>query len=289
MKDKIIVILGPTAVGKTKLSIELAKRYNAEIINADSMQVYKTLNIGTAKIKEEEKEGIPHHLFDFVPIDSLYTICDFQKDCRKTIKEIKDRGHNVIIVGGSGLYIKAALFDYRFLEEKENNLFSNLTNEEILTKIKEIDKDVSVHVNNRKRLVRLLNKYQLGGQKEQNGQKLLYDAKFIGLTTSRDNLYQKIDERVVKMINEGLIEEVKKVEPYKNTKALLTGIGYKEVFPYLENKQTLEETIALIQKNSRHYAKRQYTFFNNQFKINWINVNYDDFSLTIEEANKFII
>ena len=282
----IIVIIGPTGVGKTKLSIELAKRYNAEIINADSMQVYRGLDIATAKIKETEKENIPHHLFDISDVDDIYTVYDYQKDCRAKINEILNKNKNVIIVGGTGLYIKAALYDYQFKTEYDLNDYANLTNEEIFDKIKKYDNCCDIHINNRKRLVRLLNKYENNLITEKNGNSPLYDFILIGLTTDRTTLYEKINSRVDIMVEEGLIEEAKSLyDKHIYTKAIQTAIGYKELYPYFDNKYSLEDSLELIKKNSRHYAKRQYTFFNNQFdNINWIETNYDDFSKTISQA-----
>ncbi len=282
----IIVIVGPTGVGKTKLSIELAKRYNAEIINADSMQVYRGLDIATAKIKETEKENIPHHLFDISDVNDIYTVYDYQKDCRAKINEISNKNKNVIIVGGTGLYIKAALYDYQFKTEYDLNDYANLTNEEIFDRIKKYDNCCDIHINNRKRLVRLLNKYENNLITEKNGNSPLYDFILIGLTTDRKTLYEKINSRVDVMVEEGLIEEAKSLyDKHIYTKAIQTAIGYKELYPYFDNKCSLEDSLELIKKNSRHYAKRQYTFFNNQFdNINWIETNYDDFSKTISQA-----
>ena len=284
----IIVVVGPTGVGKTKMSVELAKHYDAEIINADSMQVYKYLNIGTAKVTEEEKENIPHHLFDICEVNDIYTVYDYQRDARSKIKELQDKGKNIIIVGGTGLYIRALLFDYKFKDEdSENlNLYEDLSNEEILNKILELDEDCDIHVNNRKRLVRYLNKLEQDLVLENNGSTPLYDFTMIGLTTDRETLYDKINKRVDKMVDEGLIEEVKYF--YDNdirSKAIETGIGYKELYKYFDKEISLDEALDLIKKNSRRYAKRQYTFFNNQFKnIKWYNTNYDDFSKTVKEV-----
>lgn len=286
----IIVIVGPTGVGKTKLSIELAKKYNAEIINADSMQVYRSLDIATAKIKENEKEGISHHLFDICDINDIYTVYNYQKDCRNKIAEITDKGKNIIIVGGTGLYIKASLYDYRFKKEPELKNYDNLSNEELLAKIKEYDNSCSIHVNNRRRLVRLLNKYENDLMTEQEGNKPLYDFILIGLTTDRNTLYEKINHRVDQMVDDGLIEEARKL--YDNhiyTKAINTAIGYKELYQYFDGTITLDEALNLIKKNSRYYAKRQYTFFKHQFhEIKWLETNYQDFSKTVDCAIKII-
>lgn len=285
----IIVITGPTGVGKTKMSIELAKRVDAEIINADSMQVYKDLNIGTAKITEKEKEGIPHHLFDIVEPTNMYTVYDYQKDARDIINDVLSRGKKVIIVGGTGLYIKALLYDYKFIKEDKTYDFSKMSNEEILDKINSYNLDINLHINNRKRLERVLTKLYNNNMQTEKTDTTLYDFVAIGLTTTRDNLYKIIDNRVDKMIEDGLIDEVE--ELYKrniHSKAINTGIGYKELYKYFDKEISLDEAISLIKKNSRHYAKRQYTFFNNQMNIKWFNTNYNDFSLTVEEVYNYI-
>ena len=285
----IIVITGPTGVGKTKMSIELAKRIDAEIINADSMQVYKDLNIGTAKITEKEKEGIPHHLFDIVEPTNMYTVYDYQKNARDIINDVLSRGKKVIIVGGTGLYIKALLYDYKFIKEDKTYDFSKMSNEEILDKINSYNLDINLHINNRKRLERVLTKLYNNNMQTEKTDTVLYDFVAIGLTTTRDNLYKIIDNRVDKMIEDGLIDEVE--ELYKkniHSKAINTGIGYKELYKYFDKEISLDEAISLIKKNSRHYAKRQYTFFNNQMNIKWFNTNYEDFSLTVEEVYNYI-
>ncbi|MDD6879198.1 MAG: tRNA (adenosine(37)-N6)-dimethylallyltransferase MiaA [bacterium] len=285
----IIVIAGPTGVGKTRLSIELAKKINAEIINADSMQVYKNLNIGTAKVTEEEKEGIVHHLLDIVDPDEMYTVYNFQKDGRETIDTILNNGKRIIIVGGTGLYIKALLYDYKFKEETVTYDFKNKSNEELLNKILELDNNNAIHINNRKRLERTLTKLLNNSKEDYTGNIKKYDFVMIGLTTDRENLYKIIDKRVDKMINSGLIDEVKYFYDKKvNSKALQTGIGYKELYKYFDGKCSLNDAIVEIKKNSRRYAKRQYTFFNNQFDMNWFNTDYNNFDNTVNEVYEFI-
>lgn len=279
----ILAIIGPTAVGKTKLSIELAKKYNAIIINCDAMQVYQGLDIGTAKVTSEEKEGITHELLDFVPVTQNYTVYDYQKDARKLLE--KYQGRNIIFVGGTGLYLKSTLYDYRFYEETTTNSYDNLTNEELYSLALAKDKNMTIHPNNRKRLVRFLNKEI----QEYVEPKPLYNFKIIGLTTSRDILYDKINKRVDVMFQSGLLTEVKSFyDQGIRSKALETGIGYKELYQYFDNKITLEEAKDLIKKNSRHYAKRQYTFFNHQLDVKWFNTNYEDFSKTIKEVEDYI-
>lgn len=289
--NKVIVITGPTAVGKTKLSIELAKRYNGEIINADAVQVYKGLDIGSAKVTEEEKEDIPHHLFDIKEVDEEYTIYHYQKDCRKLIKEVQGRGKTPILVGGTGLYIKAALYDYKLTEEKETNTYDNLTDEELYNKLLELDKNIVIDKNNRRRLIRAINYYKENNKSINTNttNKLLYDAIFIGLTTDRRILYDKINNRVDIMIKEGLLNEVK-VFYDKNirTKPLLNAIGYREIYSYFDGNISLEEAIDKIKQNSRHYAKRQYTFFNHQLPVVWFETDYSNFNNTIEKVINYI-
>ena len=288
----IICIVGPTGVGKTKLSVELAKLYNGEIINADSTQVYKTLDIATAKIKEEEKEGIVHHLFDIKNIDEDYTVFDYQKDAREKIDEIQKRGKTPILVGGTGLYIKACLYDYKFQDEYYKRDYTEYSNEDLYKELKEIDNETTIHPNNRKRIERALDYYYSNNEpisKKEKTDKLLYDVVFVGLTTDRNNLYDRINKRVDVMVKDGLLDEAKRIfDSNVRTKAIMTPIGYKELFPYFEGKESLDECLELIRQRSRKYAKRQYTWFNNQMKINWFNTNYDDFSLTIKEVEEFI-
>lgn len=290
--NKVIVITGPTAVGKTKLSIELAKYFNGEIINADSTQIFKKLDIATAKINEEEKENIIHHLIDIKNIDEDYTVYDYQKDCRCKIEEICNKGKKVFLVGGTGLYIKAVLYDYKFENEILSNQYKDLSNDEIYEKLIKIDSNNSVHKNNRQRLIRALNycinNNRLYSEKEKT-EKLLYNPIIIGLTTDRKTLYERIDYRVDKMINNGLIEEAKKIYDTKiRSKAVMTPIGYKELFMYFDKQISLEDAIITIKQRSRKYAKRQYTWFNNQMNINWFSVDFNDFNNTVNEVIEYI-
>ena len=288
----IIVIVGPTGVGKTKLSIELAKKYNGEIINADSTQVYKELDIATAKVTPEETEGIPHHLLDIKDITEDYTVYDYQKDCRNAIEEIIQKGKTPIMVGGTGLYIKAALYDYQFNNEDNSELYSELSNEELYNKLISVDPESTIHKNNRKRVVRALNYYEQNNKKfssKEKTDKLLYDVIFIGLTTDREVLYNRINKRVDIMLDNGLMDEAKRIYN-KNirSKAVMTPIGYKELFEYFDNNKTLEESIELIKQRSRKYAKRQYTWFNHQIPVNWFDVDFDNFDNTVNNIINFI-
>lgn len=289
----IIVVAGPTAVGKTKLSVELAKRINGEIINADSTQVYRKMDIGTAKVTEAEKEGIPHYLFDIKDVNEEYTVYDYQRDCRYYIEDILKRGKTPILVGGTGLYIKAALYNYEFKDEDNNYDFSKLSNEEVYNKLKELDPNIDIHPNNRKRVERALT-YVLNNNESISsnklGDQLIYDdVLFIGLTTDRKILYDRINKRVDVMVQNGLIEEAKYFYDMGiRSKAVMTPICYKELFDYFDGELTLDESLDLIRQRSRKYAKRQYTWFNHQIPIKWFEVDFNKFNNTIENVYNFI-
>ncbi len=283
----IIVITGPTGVGKTKLSIELAKKYNAEIINYDSVQIYKDMDIASAKVTNEEMEGIPHHLIDIKNYDQEYSVYDYQIDAREKIKEIESKNKNIIFVGGTGLYVKAALFDYKFQNDEEVPEI-NLDTKELLYAIREMNPNSKVDPNNHRRLVREYINLR-SGVDNKSGNNLLYDnVYFIGLETDRDILYDRINKRVDIMLQNGLLEEAKYFYKKKHTKAVMTPIGYKELFPYIRNEISLDEALDLIKKNSRHYAKRQFTFFKNQMDIKWFDVDFNNFDNTIKEVEKYI-
>jgi len=285
----IIVVTGPTGVGKTKLSISLAKKYNAEVINGDSIQVYRGLDIGSAKVTKEEMDGIEHHLFDIRDVGEEYSIYDYQNDCRTLIEDISSRGKNIIIVGGTGLYIKAALYDYTLEQSVVNdNQYEGIETNELYDRLKKLDKDIDIDKHNRRRVIRALNYYLTNNKSissNKNGNKLLYDCIFVGLTTDREVLYDKINKRVDNMIDNGLLDEVKS---FYDKGLRFSGIGYRELFDYFDGNLSLDETIDMIKRNSRRYAKRQYTFFNNQFDIKWFLVNFNDFDETIGNVCKYI-
>lgn len=286
----ILAIVGPTAVGKTKLSIKLAKIYNGEIINCDSMQIYKDLNIGTAKVTKEEMEHIPHHLLSIKEVEEDYSIFDYQKDARNCMEDIKNRNKIPIFVGGSGLYLKSALYDYEFLEEEnQKKEYGNLTNLELLNKINAYETGIIIEENNRKRLERTLFKLENGWiPKKEDFHPVYEDVIYIGLTTDRNTLYQKINQRFEQM----LIPLIDEVKPFyqKNirSKAIMTGIGYKELYSFFDHSKTLAEVVEECKKNSRNYAKRQYTWFENQMPINWFQVNYENFDETVQNIVNFI-
>ncbi len=289
---KVIVILGPTAVGKTKLSVELAKKLNGEVINADSTQVYQGLDIATAKVTEEEKEGIPHHLFDIKKVTEDYSVSDYQKDVRMVIDDCMKRGKLPILVGGTGLYVKAALYDYQFEPTSYKGDYHQFSNEALYQQLCQINPNTKIHFNNRKRMERALDYYHETGQVlelKEKSETLLYPTIFIGLTCERHILYERINHRVDQMIENGLLEEAKKIyDSHIRTKAILTPIGYKQLFPYFEGKESLEHCLDHIKKDSRHYAKRQYTFFKHQLPVHWVDVNFEQFEKTVQEAFDYI-
>lgn len=283
----IIAVVGPTGVGKTKMSIELAKRYNAEVISCDSMQIYKKMDIGTAKVTKKEMNGVIHHMIDIKDVSEDYSVFDYQKDARKILDKLLDDNKNVIIVGGTGLYLKALLYNYEFKENNNKKDFSSYTNEELYNMVKQIDNETKIHINNRQRLESFLNNHSSNDKVISN--EMLYDAKIIGLTRPRDELYDAINIRVDKMVNNGLIKEARYFYDNKvNSKAIKTAIAYKELYLYFNGEITLDEATNLIKQRSRNYAKRQYTWFNNQMNVKWFDVNVNDFTETIKEVINYI-
>lgn len=283
----IIAIVGPTGVGKTKMSIALAKKYNAEIISSDSMQIYRKMDIGTAKVTKSEMNGITHHMIDIKDVNDDYSVYDYQKDARKILDDLILKNKNVVIVGGTGLYLKSLLYNYEFKENNNKKDFSNYSNEELYKMVKKIDVDTNIHINNRQRLESFLNNHKENDKVISN--KLLYPAIIIGLTRPREELYDTINKRVDEMVENGLINEARYF--YDNniySKAINTAIAYKELYMYFDGKMSLKEAKELIKKRSRNYAKRQYTWFNNQLKVNWFNIDSSNFDLTINEVINFI-
>ncbi len=276
----IIVIAGPTCSGKSSLAIKLALALDAEIINGDAFQVYKYFDIGTAKPTLKERALVPHHLFDFVDPNTNFNVKDYQELARKTIADLENKKKNIVIVGGTGLYQKATLYDFSFDDEDNHADMSDLvslTNEELYEVLKKIDEESTktIHVNNRKRVLRAIEIYRLHGKTktsiiDSQEHKLLYDVMFIGLNVEREKLYNDINNRVDEMIKDGLVEEVTNLKTkYPASIHAFQAIGYKELLAYLDHKLTLNEAIELIKKNSRNYAKRQMTYFKNQLPMKW--------------------
>ena len=266
---KVIVIVGPTASGKTSVSVKLAKELNTEIISGDSVQVYRSLNIGSAKITKEEMKGVKHHLIDILEPTEDYSVASFQSNARKLIDEIISKGMTPIICGGTGFYIKAALYDYDFTKEERHNDYSNLSNEEIRNKLLELNDPEIPDLNNRKRLERHLEIYESGEEVSINKNEPLYDSLIIGLTMDRELLYDRINKRVDKMVEDGLIEEVKSLYDKGIRSNSVLSIGYRELYEYFDGLCSLEEAIDKIKQHSRNFAKRQYTWFKNQMNVEW--------------------
>ena len=278
----IICVCGPTGIGKTKLSELLAEKYDAIILNADATQIYQELNIGSAKITKEDMGNRQHYLFDIKKPNEDYSVMEYQKDARKILND--NNCKNIVVVGGTGLYIKALFFDYVFDEMNKNN-FDNLSNDELYILAMKKDPECNLHKNNRVRLINFLNRTK----EEKNKDVKLYDAIFVGLTAERSKIYEICNKRVDIMIENGLLNEVKTLkEKYPNSNILKRAIGYKELISYLDSNVSYNDAIELIKKNTRHYVKRQYTWFNNQLDIKWFNVDFDNFNNTYEDVIKHI-
>ena len=299
-KKPMIVLTGPTAVGKTKLSIALAGAVDGEIISADSMQVYRHMDIGSAKISQEEMRGVPHHLIDILEPWEEFNVVVFKQKCQECLKGIYERGHIPILTGGTGFYIQAVLRDIDFTENEENKLFRASLEElaakegaEVLhAKLKEVDpvSAEAIHANNIKRVIRALEYYELTGtpisaHNEQEKQKeSAYNSCYFVLNDDRERLYGRIEQRVDEMLEKGLIDEVKKLQEMGCHKKMVSmqGLGYKEILSYLEGEISLEEAVYLLKRDTRHFAKRQLTWFRREQDVSWIDKDkfaYDEDSI----------
>ncbi|NYE58163.1 tRNA (adenosine(37)-N6)-dimethylallyltransferase MiaA [Carboxydothermus ferrireducens] len=302
MSEKLIIIVGPTAVGKSALGIKVAKKINGEIISGDSMQVYKYMDIGTAKVLPEEREGVPHHLIDILEPFQKYSVALFQKEARRLIKEINARGKIPIIVGGTGLYIRSVIDPYDFTDFSFDPVFrekleqaakekGSLYLHQMLEKIDPVAAQ-KIHSNDLRRIIRALEVYEHTGKPisyywERGKQsKPQYRLLYYGLTMDRALLYQRINERVDKMIEKGLIAEVKRLLQmgFKESTAM-QALGYKEIVQYLEGKITLDEAIYLIKRDTRRFAKRQLTWFRRDPRIKW----FDSGKESLEKITEKII
>ena len=288
-KRKLVILTGPTAVGKTKLSIELAKRINGEIISADSAQVYKHMDIGSAKIMPEEMEGIPHYLIDELEPKDEFNVVVFQQKTKQYMEEIYQKGKIPILVGGTGFYIQAVLYDIQFSIDDDNHQIreslEKLGQEKgalyLHEELKKVDpaSAKAIHANNMKRVIRALEYYQLTGQKisehneEQRSNTSPYDFTYFVLNDHRELLYNRIDQRVDEMVIHGLIEEVQALKDmgYDRSYVSMQALGYKEIFSYLEGEITLEEAVYIIKRDTRHFAKRQITWFKREKDVTWVN------------------
>ncbi|GEK32476.1 tRNA (adenosine(37)-N6)-dimethylallyltransferase MiaA [Kurthia sibirica] len=288
----VLAIVGPTAVGKTALSIQLAQKLNGEIINGDSMQVYKDLNIGTAKITVEEMAGVPHHLIDVKEAHESFSVAEFQQLVREKIADIQSRGKLPIIVGGTGLYIQAVLYDFRFTEEKIDTAVREAYYEQLEqvgpeamhAKLMAVDPETAaiIHPNNTRRVLRALEMAEHGevmksSEEAQQGNRPLYNHYIIGLNRERAQLYERINLRVNNMLEKGLLEEVTALhEAGLRDCQSMSAIGYKELYAYLEDRYTLEDAVEKLKQNSRRYAKRQLTYFKNKLDVTWFDVTEEN-------------
>lgn len=286
-KPKVIVICGPTASGKTALSIELAKQIDGEIISCDSMQIYKDMNIGTAKPDEEEKQGIKHYLMDFVSPDERYSVADFKRDATRAIKEILNKGKMPIIVGGTGLYVDSLIYGIEYneidVDEKYRKQLEERINKEgleiLYQEAKKIDPIAieKISHNDKKRIMRILEIYKATGktkteqEKESRKNEVEFDYKVFAINMDREKLYERINKRVDIMIDKGLIEEVKSLKSkYNKFPTAMQGLGYKEVVKYLEKEYDMETMVDIIKQETRRYAKRQLTWFRKNKQTVWL-------------------
>lgn len=292
-------------LGKSKLAVELAKKINGEIISADSMQIYKDMNIGTAKITKEEMQGIKHYMLDIIEPNQRYNVSEYKNEAQKCIEEILKKGKTPIIVGGTGLYIDVLIYEIEFqkeqYDEEYRKMLENIAQKEGLEKLYEKAKQIDpkamekISKNDKKRIIRVLEIYHKTGKTkteqeiESRKKEIKYNYHVFAIDMNRQVLYERINKRVDIMIENGLLEEAKKIyDTNIRTKAVLTPIGYKELFDYFDNKCSLDEAIEIIKQRSRRYAKRQYTWNNHQFNLKWFNVNFDNFDETINEVVNYI-
>jgi len=302
--NKVIVIVGPTAVGKKKLSIDIAKYLQTEIISGDSMQVYEGMDIGTGKATEAEMANIPHYMLDIKQPDEEFSVAEFKSHVEEHIASINDKGMIPIVVGGSGLYIQAVLYDYQFSDRKRDETITKrleaelaeIGNEQLHERLEKIDPDqaAKIHPNNFRRVIRALEVYESTGktltelQSEQTNE-AQYEHLIIGLEMERALLYEQINLRVDGMVEAGLVREVQKLYDagYEDTQAM-KAIGYKEIIPYIKGEISLEAAVDTLKRNSRRYAKRQYTWFKNQLDVNWFNLTTSNYETQKQQIFELI-
>ncbi|MGD9567878.1 MAG: tRNA (adenosine(37)-N6)-dimethylallyltransferase MiaA [Sedimentibacter sp.] len=307
MGNKIIVVVGPTAVGKTYVSVELAKKLSTEIVSADSMQIYKEMDIGTAKITNDETQGITHHMIDVIRPDESYSVSDFKEQAEKIIDNLLLNNHIPIVVGGSGLYVNSLIYDLDFGNTKSNEKIRDYYNyyhrehgeDALYDKLLRIDPTAAkkIHKNNVKRVIRALEVYDMTGvrfselntdiRKPSNK----YECILVGLSMDRKLLYDRINQRVDKMVSEGLIKEVKDLldKGYHKDLISMKAIGYKEIIDYLEGNVSLEEAVNILKRNTRRFAKRQYTWFLKDKNVKWFSINdIKDIDVTVEDIYEYV-
>ncbi len=294
-KSKLLILVGPTAIGKTALSIKIAKEFNAEIISGDSMQVYKGMDIGTGKITAEEMDGVPHHLIDILNPDETFSVSDFQNQVKALVKDIESRNKRVLIAGGTGHYIKALIDGYQFNDEDQEDIerltheFEKYSQEELYSKLLKIQPDTDIHPNNKKRIVRQLVKEKLDiTEKKAYTQKKEYDTFLIGLSAERSVIYDRINQRVAEMFDSGLLEEVAALQKEGLSKTAAQAIGYKEFLPYFKGEAVLTDVMERIQAHSRQYAKRQLTFFRNQLDVHWYDITHASTDIIFQDIYQFL-
>lgn len=295
-KPKVLVLVGPTAVGKTKLSIEIAKQFNCEIISGDSMQVYRHMDIGTAKITPEEMQGVPHHLINIHDPDHAYSAAEFQQQCRTLIEDIHKRGKLPFIVGGTGLYVESVCYGFEFTDVGADEAFraeqaayaAEYGPEALLERLRQVDPVSAdrLHANDQRRIIRALEIYHLTGEPlsaklEGQTKQSPYDLCLIGLTMDRQMLYNRIEERIDVMLQQGLVEEVSSLleRGYGPELVSMQGLGYKEIITFLQGEGTLEEAVTLLKRDTRRFAKRQLSWFRHMKEIVWVDVT---------DATKFV-
>lgn len=288
--NKVIIIAGPTGVGKTKLSISIAKALHTKIINGDAFQVYKYMNILTAKIKEEEKLGITHYMFDILEPTEEFSVAEYQKQVRTLVDTLNDEGIIPIIVGGSGLYLDSVIYNYQFPEtssRERDSMYDEYSNEELHEMLEKLNPAAAlkIHMNNRKRVIRAIELSKTTGTINSFNNKLVYDALVFFLEDERENLYEIINKRVDEMVANGLLEEVKFLnDHFTLSKTAKGAIGLKELLPYLNNETSLDEAIDNIKKNTRHFAKRQFTWYRNKDNVIHIKINRHNFDEAVNQV-----
>ncbi len=292
--NRVIIIAGPTGVGKTKLSVKLAEKLHTKIINGDAFQVYKHMNILTAKIKEEEKKGITHYMFDILEPSKEFSVAEYQKKVRTLVDTLNTKGIIPIIVGGSGLYLDSVIYDYQFPEDssrEDESMYDEYSNEELHKMLENLNPEAAlkIHMNNRKRVIRAIELSKTTGTVNSFNNKLVYDALVFFLEDERESLYETINKRVDEMVQNGLVEEVKYLnDHFTLSKTAKGAIGLKELLPYLNNEITLDEAIDNIKKNTRHFAKRQFTWYRNKDNVIHIKINRQNFDETINEVYEIV-
>lgn len=288
--NKVIIIAGPTGVGKTKLSISIAKALHTKIINGDAFQVYKHMDILTAKIKEEEKLGITHYMFDILEPTEEFSVAEYQKQVRTLVDTLNDEGIIPIIVGGSGLYLDSVIYNYQFPEtssRERDSMYDEYSNEELHEMLEKLNPAAAlkIHMNNRKRVIRAIELSKTTGTINSFNNKLVYDALVFFLEDERESLYEIINKRVDEMVANGLLEEVKFLnDHFALSKTAKGAIGLKELLPYLNNEINLDEAIDNIKKNTRHFAKRQFTWYRNKDNVIHIKINRHNFGETVNQV-----